>query len=367
MFDFIVIGAGISGASVAYSLKQRGKRVLVIERLKIASGGSGAAGAFLSPKICSCSKYSDFINEAFLFSGSFYRENFSSFLRDEGILRILKSEEDIEKCKKSEISSLEFSFLQQKDIDFLKREVAPFGAYLFPKGALIDSKGVINAMLKDMEVVESLHVKSIIKTENGYSVEGYEAKGVIVCTGSEIFEEFEYIELKSIFGHRVDIKTKTKIPYHIHKECSISASKEGIVHIGATHIPGYRFQGSQNHDKELDLMFQKAKSYVDFDGFEIKKVHYGIRSSTFDFFPVVGELIDNRATLEKYPYIRKGSKVPQEKFIYHKNLFIHTGHGARGFVLAPFTAEKLCDVIQNKGHIEHKISPVRLFLKYYRK
>ncbi len=367
MFDFIVIGAGISGASVAYFLKQSGKKVLVIDKSKIASGGSGAAGAFLSPKICSDSSYTLFVNRAFEFSLRFYKENFASFLRDDGILRILKSKEEFQNCKKSENILPKFEFLTSKDVGFLKKDTVSNGGYLFEGGALIDSIGVIKEMLKDMEVKEDLHVKSLKKIEEGYEIEGIKTKGVVFCTGSEIIGDFPYIKLKKIYGHRADIKTDTKVPFHIHKECSISSSRDGIVHIGATHIPNYRFKGESQHEQELNQMLKKAKSYIDFKNFEIKKVHFGCRSSSFDFFPIVGKLIDYKATLEKFPYIKKGTKVPKEKYIYHKNLYIHTGVGARGFVLSPFGAKLLTAHILNSTQMEKEIDTDRVFVKYSKK
>ena len=51
-YDAIVVGAGIAGCSSAYFLKEKGLKVLVIDRSGVAaSGGSSAAGAFVSPKI----------------------------------------------------------------------------------------------------------------------------------------------------------------------------------------------------------------------------------------------------------------------------------------------------------------------------
>jgi len=366
-FDFAIIGAGISGACSAYFLKKFG-RVVVIDRGKIASGGSGAAGAFLSPKICSNSSYTAFINESFKFSIDFYRENFSQFLDESGLLRLMKSKQDIDKCRLSEdMLPKNFRYLKPQEITTLKREACEFGGYLFDDGALIDSVGVISAMLKDIDVVESLHVEVLEYKDGYYKIGDISAKSVILCAGNaKDFPQIEYCMLKDIYGHRADIKTKTKIPFHLHKSCSISASRDGVVHVGATHIPNYKYGKDKNFDKELGDMLDLAKSYIDFDGFEVQKVHFGVRNSTRDFYPSIGRVIDAKETLKKFPYIKKGSLVSKERYDYYPNLFIHSGLGARGFVLAPKTAEILANSICKEMQIDKRLDTQRLFLKYAR-
>ena len=45
-YDFVVVGAGIAGASTAYHLKKSGGgRVLLLERGEAASGGTGKSAA----------------------------------------------------------------------------------------------------------------------------------------------------------------------------------------------------------------------------------------------------------------------------------------------------------------------------------
>ena len=47
-YDFVIVGAGISGAALAYYLKKSGiGRVLLIERGELASGGTGKSAAIV--------------------------------------------------------------------------------------------------------------------------------------------------------------------------------------------------------------------------------------------------------------------------------------------------------------------------------
>ena len=354
---------------MAYFLNKFGKKVIVIEKDKIASGGSGAAGAFLSPKICSDSLYTAFINEAFEFSIKFYKDNFSEFLEQKGILRLLKNENEILKCKKCEKNlPKNFKYLKQNQIEFVKSNKSKFGGYFFEEGSIIDSEGVIKKMLKDIEVVEGLHVEHLEFLDNSYAIGDIRAKGIILCVGnSKDFEQLEFCLLKNIYGHRLDVKTSTILPFHLHKSCSISASKDGIIHIGATHIPNYKYDDAKSYEETINEMINLAKSYVDFDGFKVDKIHFGVRNSTLDFFPVVGKAIKTKETLEKYPYIKNGSLVPKEKYEYYPNMFVFSGVGARGFVLAPKIAEILTQNICNNTPINKKLDTQRLFVKFSKK
>ena|GEM_PF-1665482 len=369
MFDFAIIGAGISGASVAFFLKQVGKKVIVIEQDKIASGGSGAAGAFLSPKIGSDSDYSHFINDSFQFSLDFYKEYFPTFLKKPGMLRLLRSPTDIIKCKKHEQKLPRgFAYLKAETITNIKEDACQYGGYFFNEGTIIDSVGVVHAMLEGIPVLEDTKVAPLALVEGLYKIGSIKAKGVILCAGSNPdFLQSDYCMLKKIYGHRLDIQTPTTLPFHIHKKYSVSASENQMIHIGATHIPGYKYNNAKDFTDEIDAMLAEVQSYMDMGEYEIKKVHFGVRSATIDFFPVLGALIDTAATLKAYPYIKKGSKVPSTRYLHYPNLYIHSGHGARGFVLAPKTASILVAYLCHQVAIPETLDTKRLFLKYARR
>ena len=63
-YDVIIVGAGINGCTTAYYLSQAGLNVALIDKTGIASGGSGAAGAFISPKFHKQGPLKDLIDVA---------------------------------------------------------------------------------------------------------------------------------------------------------------------------------------------------------------------------------------------------------------------------------------------------------------
>jgi glycine/D-amino acid oxidase-like deaminating enzyme len=93
----------------------------------------------------------------------------------------------------------------------------------------------------------------------------------------------------------------------------------------------------------------------------------GARAASYDYFPVIGTLIDAERTIEAFPYLKKGSKVPVQKFIHHKNLYILNGVGGRGFVLSPYLAYELSEHIINGKLLDEHLTSSRLFTRYARK
>ncbi|MDR0467308.1 MAG: hypothetical protein LBG67_00480, partial [Campylobacteraceae bacterium] len=101
---------------------------------------------------------------------------------------------------------------------------------------------------------------------------------------------------------------------------------------------------------------------------ETVSISNGFRSSTTDYFPIVSEVINSKETLKKFPEIFHGVRVDEEKFIFHKNLWLHTGHGARGFVLAPYTAKELYfQMFEKENFKEKEITLCRQLIRYARK
>jgi tRNA 5-methylaminomethyl-2-thiouridine biosynthesis bifunctional protein len=169
--------------------------------------------------------------------------------------------------------------------------------------------------------------------------------------------------IKGLWGSRGDYKTNLNLKVSIHKKISISANIGGIIRVGATH----------NRAKEpcmvcdgnpLKALEKEVKSMVDSSDFRLKEIFCGMRSSSKDYFPLVGEIVDVSFMLKSYPNLKHGAKAPLKKL---PNIYILNGVGGRGFLFAPYLANILTEYILNKTPIEDRINPDRLFFKWCRK
>jgi len=90
-YEYIVIGAGIAGCSLSHFLKKYSDSILLIDKNEdVASGASGAAGAFLSPLLGKPNKFKELVTKALNFSIDYYKNNFNEELQNCGTCRIPK-------------------------------------------------------------------------------------------------------------------------------------------------------------------------------------------------------------------------------------------------------------------------------------
>jgi len=154
----------------------------------------------------------------------------------------------------------------------------------------------------------------------------FRAKNIILATGAyrKIVDE-DYIKIRGIWGHRIDIKTSTKNDYSIHQFVSVSKSKQAygghyIVSIGATHHRGVLSQPiSIDDNNELLKKANEIKNILDAN---VIKHYQGARACSVDYFPMVGKIIDSKKTLNEFPYLKNGTKVESKRFSRYENFYI---------------------------------------------
>jgi tRNA 5-methylaminomethyl-2-thiouridine biosynthesis bifunctional protein len=365
-YDAIVVGAGIAGCSSAYFLKQKGLKVLVIDRSGVAaSGGSAAAGAFVSPKIGKGSELQRLTNEAFEFSKDFYLKNFPQHFTQTGVVRMPKNEEDAEKFS-------EYEKFNESKCELLDRErlhtigvKEVYESFLFNEAGVCDAPSICQALIEEIPYAQH-EVTSLLYEDDLWIMGNYRAKKLILATGYENkFCDMRYMGVKGTWGTRGDYETQLPLNISMHKQISVSANINGVVKIGATHEKGVdvcmRCDG-----EPLKELFNVAGEMVDTSDFKLKETFCGMRSGSKDYFPLVGEVIDVFTMLSEYPKLTRGLKLKEHpKKI--DNLYVCNGLGGRGFVFGPLMGKILADNIVDGFKIDKRVNPDRLFLKWCRK
>jgi glycine/D-amino acid oxidase-like deaminating enzyme len=359
-YKYIIIGAGISGCSVAFELQKYSSDILLIDKLcDVGQGASGAAGAFLSPLLGKPNKFKQLVTDSLKYSTKFYKQNTPNDINNCGTIRVPKDDRDKIKFK-SYIPYIDFDFEQKDD------------GYFFKIGSIVNSYNICKTLSQNVKKLFNYEVKKIEFKNNLWIIDDkIKSKNLILTTGASVnLISQSYFNIRPVWGQRIVIKTSTFVPYNYHKECSISQSilqDDGtyITSIGATHHKNIlEKEISQIDTNEL---LDKANKIIPLENVKVLKEVAGARSCSVDYLPIVGKLIDEEQTLKEFPHLKNGTYVQEERFNRYDNLFVLNGIGGRGFVLAPFLASKLVDFIVNKKDIDTNLKVDRLFKRWVRK
>ena len=376
IYDTIIIGAGIAGCCSAYALQKKGQRVLLLDRSAVAaSGGSGAAGAFVSPKIGKGSALQTLTNEAFDFAKAFYLEYFPKDFHQTGVIRIPKDVEDAELFATYEtFNDSKYSHVSKEKLNRLGIKNSE-ESFLFDEAGVCDAPQMCKAIWEHVEFqqmdVGSLefsdsvwHIKARSHALRGNEGVVLQAKNIVLATGyqNELFD-MRYMGVRGTWGSRGDYESNLALSVSMHKSISVSANVNGIIKIGASHVKSKEPCMACNGEP-LKGLFESATHMVDTSEFVLKETFCGMRSGSKDYFPLVGKVIDVPFMLENHPKILRGAK-PEIKHI--DNLYVCNGLGGRGFVFAPLMAELLAESIVEGKTIDKRVNPDRLFLKWCRK
>lgn len=367
-YDVLIIGAGINGCCSAYFLSQSGLRVALIDQEGIASGGSGAAGAFISPKISKAGELKDIMGEAHAEALEFYTTHFSKFTLTKPLLHIANSPKESEKLEHfKRHTALKYSPIDATLTSLLTPEALSDSYIYFDEGAVVDAQGVCQAMAEGSDFYV-LKAYQPIYSEGLWHIGELTAKHLVLTIGAyPKLLPIDYVGLRGIWGHRIDVETSTHIPCILHHHVSISpTTNEGIVAIGATHDVHYSPFSGEPYDivQGREILLDKASKTLKLNDIHILKDYCGLRSGSNDYLPMLGNLVNAKATLAKYPHISHGENVDPSRYIYYPNVTMMNGSGGYGFVLAPYLAKRLKDFLVEGREIEAILSPSRFFPRW---
>ena len=382
-YDYIIIGAGITGCSTAFFLSKYTDSILLVDRNNdLAQGASGAAGAFLSPLLGKPNEFKDLVSKALKFSTNFYKENMPKEIINCGVVRIPKNNEDEKKFE---------SYKPYMDFEYKEEE----NGYFFEIGSQVNPYNICKILTDGVEKKFNYELTSYEKKDDIWILnDEIKAVNLIICTGADTFLiKEEYFKIRPVWGQKIDITSTTCLTKNYHKSCSISHSikiknnENYFTSIGATHKriecdlkvcnnslgkDELFLNGFNTYTKEMIIegteeLLKKASEIKLIQEPKIVDIKIGPRASSIDYFPIVGKLIDSEKTLEKYPHLKNGSHIKNEMLHTVENLYVLNGVGGRGFVLSPYLAKNLSEHILKNNFLEESILTHRLFKRWVKK
>jgi tRNA 5-methylaminomethyl-2-thiouridine biosynthesis bifunctional protein len=379
-FDYVIVGAGIAGCSLAYFLSKYSKSILLIDRNnQVAFGASGAAGAFLSPLLGKPNKFKDLITKSLIFSTQFYKSLGDEFISNCGVCRIPKDQEDRDKFE----SYKPYMNFEYKPMD---------DGYFFEIGSQVSPSLICNILTKDIEKKLSFNVTKLEqKNDSSWIInDEISAKNIFLTTGADTKHiKEEYFDIRGVWGQKIDVSTTTQTKINYHKECSVSKAIKientdlYKVSIGATHhkfncdknICNYCIETANINEcskcytdsivnKDSEKLIVLANDIIKLDNVTVIDVKIGARASSNDYFPMLGKLVDSKKSIEKFPHLLNGTHIKNNMLETVNNLFVINGVGGRGFVLSPYLANELVEHVIHGKEIEEEISTYRLFKRW---
>ena len=352
--EVIVIGAGLAGSMMAFTLAERGYHVVVLEKNRIASGASGNVQGVLDLRLSGFTNIRDqYLLHSFLYAGQFYTNQ--QLLRQTGSLRLIK-EADIQE----ELVALmaHFPWLAQKIDSVQASQLAGIevksACYHLPLSGWLSPANLCQQLLnhRNIQVIENQHIEDFDYDKGVWQLGDHQADTLILAIGDKLnqFTETKHIEIKSLPGsvtHFLANEASAQLKLPLCGQGYVLPVLNNKHIVGATYEVG---QAKDNNASASAVNLAKLKQFgpvFDFEP-EITTVtsRKAVRAVTPDYMPVVGPVASPLALEKDYAVLRHHAKAFIPSLSKHyPGLYVIGGFGSHGLTYAPLACEYLLSLI----------------------
>ncbi len=341
--NFLIVGQGIAGTTLAHKLYENGKSVHLIDN-KYQSSSSHIAAGLLHPmsfKRAILSWKADMLIPIAKAHYNAFQTTFKTKVFHElDMIRVFSSMEEQNNWQGRMADS------PMKEI--IGDEELSLG---FPLGSgKVNMAGRLDVALylsrsnqffieENIFSEEQFDYSQLTYSETGVEYKGIVAENIVFCEGYKITQNpyFNYIPLSPTKGEVLIIKTKDLPDCILSQGCFVMPIGDDNYVLGATYDRDNINQETTQLGKEQ--LIEKLKAIGDFD-FEIIEHRAGVRPTTHDRRPILG-------THPRY-----------------SNIHIFNGLGSKGVMLAPYFARELIQYITKGAQLNSEVSVSRYSKKH---
>ncbi|MDP1658197.1 MAG: FAD-dependent 5-carboxymethylaminomethyl-2-thiouridine(34) oxidoreductase MnmC [Methylotenera sp.] len=357
----IVIGGGIAGCSTAYALATRGIKVTLFERNEsIACEASGNPQAMLYPRLSGDDDASLFALAGYLYSLNFFKSlNLNpADINICGMLQLGFNPRELARIKKVAAQNHAeeiLKYLTATEASSIAGITLNHDALYFPGAAWVNPQQLCKHLTEHENIsVKTLsNINNILKNNDLFEIYSADkiidkADLLIIANANEAQNLGLSLHLKTqAVRGQVSIIAATdasqKLKSIICSDGYLSPAENNRHCLGATFSTDNMDDAINEEDHLANLFKLKSFSLPLYENLKnkIKDGRVSFRCTSFDYFPLAGELLNNPALKAKPP--RPNAK--PESLPWIKSLYINIAHGSRGFTSAPFCAELLAQMI----------------------
>ncbi len=364
--DVIVIGGGLAGANVAYSLRMQGVQVRVVDQAPVPGGAASALSwGILHPHFTrDDSPLSKLSREGFLLARSRLREleekTGEPLFEPLGCLQMAHTDEIYAEWQSAASQDQPFVFPADYGT-LLKKEAASLkaglslkrGGWFFPMAGMARSGAFCRALIKASGACYrgNTQVVALKKQDNYWQLIGEfgevidEATDVVVCAAfaSEALLDTA-LGLEALPGRITLLRdtdlTELKCP--VSGEGYIAHMSDGYCGVGATYElertgPWTETKAHENNLEKLDSLLTKPVPVV------VTGAYCGVRAAGPGRLPVLGAAIDEKKWLT---VCRSHKEYPQDSSLWdQEGLWVLAGLGSRGLSMSALCADILTSLM----------------------
>lgn len=344
--DFIVVGQGLAGSTIAYTLLQHNKKILIIDETSGATSSRQATG-LINP-ITGRRFVKSWLTEqlmpyAKIFYTTLEKQHAVSFFKETKQVKILHSAEQQNDfhVRMQEQNYTPFLSISKEKLENIYKTIEAVETSPIYQ---IDINKLQDFFLNYFQEKNCLHKEefahqNLKEIPNGIEYKGIQAKHIVFAEGYLLKNNpfFNFVPEHHTKGEAFEIEcTALNIDFVLNSFINITPTQQNQYYIGAT----YDWNDLTPHPttkKKKDIIerWQKTTSLP----YILKEHKVGIRPTTVDRRPLLG----------KHPTI--------------KNMYIFNGMGTKGLSLAPYFANHLVEHILHNKPLLPEVNILRFYGK----
>jgi glycine oxidase len=334
VYDYMVVGQGLAGSSLALHLAWAGRSVLVVDRPAGNQSSRVAAGLFnpVTGKLLTKTWRAD---ELFGYTFEFYRKAettlATSFFYPQPIYRPFLS---IEEQNQWMAAGTEWQpYLERLSPESLYGNQVrdPFGGIVLKSCGYVDVNRFLDSTRQWFaglgDFVEDF-VDDVSLANDRVEWKGFWAQRIVFCTGCTLPSLLSFLPVRPLKGETLTVKFSQR-PNLIYNRGVYAVPVGQEYKIGATYQPGNWEEGITREGRhELE---EKLKGFITIP-FEVVGQEWGVRPATPDRRPMLGV----------HPQFSR--------------VLVFNGLGTKGVSLSPFFGRQLALFLEGKGQIDQAVN-----------